>query len=77
MTTCVDEIRDDVDTVEKVKIRYNGMSQWNQQSTANNRDPAKCSNIDARGPSANLPGIRKGDPTLREQADKTKRESLC
>ena len=32
--------------------------------------------MDARGPSANLPGIWKGDPTQQEQADKTKREQV-
>ena len=40
------------------------------------RDPAIDSNMDARGPSANLPGIWKGDPTQQEQADKTKREQV-
>ena len=62
--------------LKKVKIRYNGISQWNQQSTADDRGPATCSNIDARGLSADLPSIRKGDPTQREQADKTEREHV-
>ena len=76
MTTSVDKIRDDVNTDDRVKIRYNWMSQWNQQLATDNRDPATCNNIDARRPSAKLSGIKKGDLTQREQADKTKREQV-
>ena len=32
VTTGEDETRDDVDSAERVKIRYNGMSQWTQRS---------------------------------------------
>ena len=31
VTACVDEIRDNIDAAERVKINYNGMSQRNQQ----------------------------------------------
>ena len=44
---------------ERVKIRYNGMSQWDHQTIADNLDPAIDSNMDARGPTANLLGVWK------------------
>ena len=69
-------IRDDADSAESVKIRYNRMSQWNHQKNANNQDPVIHSNMDASGLSANLQGIWKGKPAQRAQADKTMREQV-
>jgi hypothetical protein len=71
-----DEIRDDVDAAERVKIRYNGMSQWDHQTVADNQDPAIDSNMDARGPSTNPLAVWKGDWTQQEPADKTRREQV-
>jgi hypothetical protein len=53
--------KEGVDSSERVKIRYNGMSQCDHQMVTDNQDSAVDSKVDARGPSANLSSTWKED----------------
>ena len=55
------KIKEGVDSTERVKIMYNGMSQGDHQIVADNQDSAIDNKVDARGPSANLSSIWKED----------------
>jgi hypothetical protein len=65
-------MKERVDSSDWVKIRHNGMSQWDHQIVTDNQDSAIDSKVDARGMSANLSGTWKGDPILNDPADETK-----
>ena len=64
--------KEGVDSSERVKIRYNGMSQCDHQMVTDNQDSAVDSKVDARGPSANLSSTWKEDSIQQDPADKTK-----
>ena len=65
------KMREGVDSVERVKIRYNGMSRGDHQTVADNQHSAVDSKMYARGLSATQSSIWKVDPTQQDTADKS------